>query len=528
MSAGPLDDERLRAVETCLDEARFEEAQKQLAELGGIPSLGPGVAYLTARLLFARGRIDQVALEQKLQDLLADFPDFEAARILLEAHGGVPPEAPTLRASLGVRMTESASRIVVASKRPTDLAPPASLLGSGPPPRLETPRVPSGKLSDPRYLGTATTQPVLRKVDTLPELELDLDPPRSELPTEPAPPPSDGDAPSDADTPFDVEEPRSFSKSAWDPLEAELVHQRTEAAFQGLEQLARARLDQLLAKNLPELPGFAGEAADFLGTAPISSHFAPFDLTLDSLDRLDALLSVFLPAKGRSAPYALSLLLTAYVGECVRGAGGGRWEGKLGEPERVKIERRSGEAYVPWARVKRALTDGSSLRVDAGPRPHPAAEPPERPARSGGQAKTPWDPEPWPDLALLGDLGRSLPNSVIGVWAARVAKQALDRTPSSLPAIDRYMTLITPVPGITSAAPWTRRPAVLTGAYLGEILCLHAAGRWSENDAAPGPLRYEVLMPDGSAAYPVLWTYEQLHGRARLTLRERVQQALSR
>jgi hypothetical protein len=70
---------------------------------------------------------------------------------------------------------------------------------------------------------------------------------------------------------------------------------------------------------------------------------------------------------------------------------------------------------------------------------------------------------------------------------------------------------------------------VLTGAYLGELLCLHAAGRWSENDAAPaGPLRYEVLMPDGSAAYPVLWTYEGLRGRARQTLEERLRAVLAR
>src|SRR5687767_10919824 len=124
MSSGPLEDERLRAVEACLNEARFDEAQKQLVELGS--ASGPGVAYLTARLLFERGRIDRAALLQRLQDLLVDFPEFEAARVLLEAHGGIPPEAATLRASLGVRMSGTAMRVVLASKRPTDTVPSPS------------------------------------------------------------------------------------------------------------------------------------------------------------------------------------------------------------------------------------------------------------------------------------------------------------------------------------------------------------------------------------------------------------------
>src|SRR5262249_48137580 len=154
-----LDDERLRAVETCLNEARFDDAQKHLAELGKVRGLGPGVAYLTARLLYERGRIDHAALLQRLQDLLADWPDFEAARTLLESPGGFPPEAPPLRAPLGVRMSSPASHAAPVSRRPTDPAPPPpSSAASAPPRRLETPRVP-GALSDPRYLGTATTQP---------------------------------------------------------------------------------------------------------------------------------------------------------------------------------------------------------------------------------------------------------------------------------------------------------------------------------------------------------------------------------
>jgi hypothetical protein len=526
MSVGPLDDERLRAVETSLNEARFEEAQKQLALLGSVRGLGPGVAYLTARLLFERGRIDRAALLQRLQDLLADWPDFEAARVLLEAHGGTAPEAPTLRASLGVRMAVSgAPQGELSSARPTDPAPPSSSQAAPLPPRLETPRVPAW-VSDPASLGLAATQPAAGQAPSSSALA-GLELPRSEVPTEPAPPPSDAEQGDDVR--FELEEPRPLTRSTWDPLESELVNQRTELAFQGLEKLASARLDRLLKSDLPGLQDVAGEAADFLNTASIVSHFAPFDLSVDSLERLDAVLSLFNHAPNRGAPYALTVLLTAYTGECVRGAAGGRWEGRLAKPDEARVERRSGETYVPWTRVRRALAEGASLRAEAGPRPHPAAEPPERPVRKPADPPNPWEPELWPDLKLLNELGRGLPSSVVGVWAARVAKQPLDRAPSSLAAIDRYIELLTPRPVNSVDATWARRPAVLTGAYLGEILCLHGAGRWSENDAAPaGPLRYEVLMPDGGAAYPVLWTYDQLRGRGRQTLREKVLATLAR
>jgi hypothetical protein len=550
MSVGPLEDDRLRAVEACLNEARYDDAQKQLAGLGGIRGLGPGVAYLTARLLFERGRIDHAALLQRLQDLLADWPDFEAARVLLEAHGGVPPEAPTLRASLGVRMSGAAHAAV--SKRPTEPAPRSSPGARAARARLETPRIPAW-LSDPRALGTANTQPV--RTQTPGAIQLDegdapktergsslptgpesgrgessgielgqLEPPRSERPTEPAPPPSEQEVQEGA---FELEDRRTFSRAVWDALEMELVNHRVEHAFQGLEKLASARLDRLLLSELPALPDVAGEAADFLTTAPVTSHFAPFDLSLDSIERIDAVLALFAQAPNRGSPYALTVLLTAYVGECVRGAAGGHWQGRLVEPEEARVERRSGEVYVPWARVQRALALGAPLRADAGPRPHPAAEPPERPKLTLGEPSTPWAPELWPDLTLIGEIGRALPSSVVGSWAARVAKLPLDRTPTSLPAIDRYLTLLMPHPPGSGDAAAARRPAVLTGAYVGDMLCLHAAGRWSENDAAPlGPLRYEVLMPDGTAAYPVLWTFDRLRGRGKYTLAERVKSVL--
>ena len=80
MAGGPLDDPRLREVEACLNEGRFDEAQQKLVGLGSVRALGPGVAYLTTRLLAQRGRLDALAITERMQDVLAEAPDFPEAR----------------------------------------------------------------------------------------------------------------------------------------------------------------------------------------------------------------------------------------------------------------------------------------------------------------------------------------------------------------------------------------------------------------------------------------------------------------
>jgi hypothetical protein len=66
MSGGPLTDERLGAVEAFLNEGRLEEAQQKLVALGGESDLGPGVSFLTTKLLFLRGRLDTESVRDRL------------------------------------------------------------------------------------------------------------------------------------------------------------------------------------------------------------------------------------------------------------------------------------------------------------------------------------------------------------------------------------------------------------------------------------------------------------------------------
>src|SRR5262245_20670485 len=108
MPAGPLDDARLKSVEDCLNAGRFDEAQRRLAALATVQGLGPGVAYLSARLLFHRGRLDAASVAARLRDVLSERPDFKEAKTWLET----------------VERSEAVTQ--------------------PPPARLETPRIPEG------------------------------------------------------------------------------------------------------------------------------------------------------------------------------------------------------------------------------------------------------------------------------------------------------------------------------------------------------------------------------------------------
>jgi hypothetical protein len=302
--------------------------------------------------------------------------------------------------------------------------------------------------------------------------------------------------------------------SPWDPLEAALANGKRDVVLSSLDKLAARDLDALLGQKKPRFSELAGEAAKFFARAPVTRYFAPFDLTLDSVERLDAVVALLVPPGISGGFYALRVSLSVYLGECVREASGGSWEGTLAEPETAAVTRDL-ERYLPWNEVSTALGEGLSLRKGAGPPPHPGAEPPEEIVSVVAETPTPWDPKPWPSLGEVKELTRAIASSALGVWAARCMKIPLDRTPASLRALDRYAALLNPRggdPGTTST--WVRHAAVLTGSYLGELVCLHAGGRFSENDAAPeGPLRFEVLMPDGNAVYPLLFAFERLGGK---------------
>ena len=459
MPVGPLDDARLRTIEDCLNAGRLDEAQQRLAALASVDGLGPGLAYLSARLLFHRGRLDAMSVATRLRDVLDERPDF--------------PEATQW---LG-------------------LVERSQALTQPPPAHVETPRTHGNTV--PLVLAS-------RAEASLGELDL----PRSELPTEPAPPPHPDSHPE----PLAVE-PTKATPSPWDPLELALASGKREAVLAGLDKLAARDLDSLLGQKTPRFTELAGEAANFFARAPVTRFFAPFDLTLDSVERLDAIIALLVPPGITQGYYALRVSFSAYLGECVREASGGSWQGTLAEPENASV-RRDGGTYVPWDELGRAFGAGESLRKGSGPPPHPGAEPADEAVHVVGVTPTPWEPRRWPSLSETKEMTRAITSSPLGVWAARCMKIPLDRTPASLRALDRYASLLNPRSATPASDSWVRHAAVLVGGYVAELICLHGGARFSENDASPeGPLRFEVLLPDGRAVYPMLVAYERFTGK---------------
>lgn len=460
MSGGPLTDARLGAVEACLNDGRLEEAQQKLVALGSESELGPGVNYLTTKLLFLRGRLDSESVRGRLEEVIAECPDF--------------PEAETL-----LRITN-------------------------PPPR--------------------EAQPETLRAEPLDPLET-LEPPRSEVVTEPAPPPlEDSLAPALA---IPGRRLTSERPPLWSELEVELGRAGPAQVLLGLEKLAVAHLDQLLVREVPPPRRVALEAMNFLTTAAISNQFAPFDLSLKSLKRVDALVSLFGVAAEDRMPTALSILVACYAGECIRVTRGGSWEGRVTEPDQLAV-RYGEERYAPLAHAEHAIRGDRPLRDSAGPPLHPAAEPPDPCSQRGVDPPAPWDPATWPPIEQMAELGRGLATSAIGAWTSRALRVPLDRTPQSVAGIQGYLALIRPELEGPSAKT-ERRAAVLAGAYVGELLCLHRAGRWNDTDAAEeGPLRYEVLLPDGSGVYPVLLCHQEVTGYPRQDFRHTIHLLLGR
>jgi tetratricopeptide (TPR) repeat protein len=96
MGQSPLSHPRLMAIERKLDEGALEEAQHLLAQLGDGAAFRYATAYLSTRLLFQRGHLDERGVVERLERLLEEVGDFpeafsmlEAARLgTLDRHGG--------------------------------------------------------------------------------------------------------------------------------------------------------------------------------------------------------------------------------------------------------------------------------------------------------------------------------------------------------------------------------------------------------------------------------------------------------
>jgi len=306
------------------------------------------------------------------------------------------------------------------------------------------------------------------------------------------------------------------SGSPWDEKEQRLAQGDSKAALFDFEQGLSRKLESLPARaGAEELSWAALVTARFLTESPISRHFAPYDLSLFSIARLDIALGlIYRGGVGpRTELRTRALLgLGAYSGECLRQAYAGEWVGGSADLLRMHIEGQ-GLCFSPFRDMNARLQTAAPLEIGDTPLPHPGAEPLGQRVALSVAPPTPWDPEPWAAPEQLPRLGSSLRESPVGLYCAGV-ELPLDLSFASLRSLDRYVTLLAPpLAPPDPEAGWVRRAAILVGAYMGEVLRGTRGGAWESVRGELRPEAYRLSLPGGVTALPVAAAYERLSGR---------------
>ncbi len=317
---------------------------------------------------------------------------------------------------------------------------------------------------------------------------------------------------------------RLAKDAVWEPAEIALVNGDTDAARDLLGQLVDQRLGQLAGSVAQDLPSLATVAASVLSTAPVFAHFAPWDLSLWSVARLEAAVSAL---HGRAArrestdPSSLDLLLGVYLGEALRQSHRGKWVGTAATARRAQVVCERGQWHPVELVVRRRVAGVSaSLAVETGT----AVSMPGSPAWNhrvvNPQAPpVPWVRGAWPVAATMEALGRAVPTSALALYAKQMLQQDLDRSLESLDAVDLYLDLVAnPGAPPEPAAAWAARAATLMGAYVGEVLRARLGGRWIDMVDATGPDRLRVEFPGGVRTAPVAHVLRRLDERGADTL----------
>jgi Flp pilus assembly protein TadD len=303
----------------------------------------------------------------------------------------------------------------------------------------------------------------------------------------------------------------------WDKIEIELFAGEQALASAAFERGAARELRGLVGESATDaIPLLATMAAGFFTTEPVWRHFAPFDLSLGSIARVEAVLDLLygrVPRETLSlAAYPAQVMLASYVGECLRQGYGGQWAGSLASPETVFVDANH-TRFAPFHELRLRLEQGKPLLFEG-------AE--GRNSRQSGAPivipvtpPTPWDPAQWPSPRMLPRLGLAFSQSVVELYCAEFGGGPLDRSPVGLHSLDNYVALLAPSNARPAAsARWVERTSVLIGAYLGEVLREAVGASWRAVIGPPiGPESYTLLLPDGSSTHPITRAYDRLSGR---------------
>jgi hypothetical protein len=314
------------------------------------------------------------------------------------------------------------------------------------------------------------------------------------------------------------------SSSLWLPLEHTLSSGARDVALEGLEALAKEKLDSLSLRRPADREAAGRAISEFLTLAPVFRHFGLYDLSTASLLRLDVALGLLYGSGPRAldlpgASVSLWQMSGLYLGETLRAAYAGRWQdGDDLENATLVLQ---GKEIQPFQIVRHRIAHGrhatleSALSAVLDPAPARALAGWEGARRSS--PPLPWGNRDWPGLEDLPRLGRALGHSVVAVFCASHGTPALDRTAKTLAALDRYVALVAPADlPLPEDAAWTRWLASFLGAYLGEVLCKEFGGSWVRGDG-PGPQGAAIQLA-GRRVEPLALLLATLSGGPRASL----------
>lgn len=318
------------------------------------------------------------------------------------------------------------------------------------------------------------------------------------------------------------------AREVWHPIEMALVERRLDEVLIHFEERCRDQLDQLAARDgEPSFQEIAGMAVEVLSTDPVCCSFAPFDLSLWSLDRVRALLDMLYdrsnPERTDPDDFPVILLLGSYAGQVFTRVFSAEWEGSIEHLLEARVVSDSTH-WWPFQALSLRITAQKELvwgSTSGYSRSHPGGDGNTTQCESFHPPPMPWSTGLWPEPDRIEVLGRALAHSVIGEFCARQAGAPLDGSIASLSALDQYLTLIAPSAARYDETPvWAPRIAVLVGAYLGEVLRNTAGGLWSSPAGAPlGPDAYRLLV--GATEHtPVAQVFSRLTGRILTPLSE--------
>ncbi len=319
------------------------------------------------------------------------------------------------------------------------------------------------------------------------------------------------------------EAPRAAAprRELWAAVENDLAKGHRADAIAYAEEMAAdtvRRMSRSASQSGPT--AMASVAASFLTVTPVLSSFAPYDQSLWSVRRVGAAIDVLYGADRRQRvptdDTSLVMLIGSYVGETLRLAHSGHWDGHLADVDEARVVCGS-EHWYPFRVVAARIRQGRRASIDDGLRgalADPGSPPWSMTLPNPVAPGAPWMPDAWPRPSEIARMGRSLAASPIGLYCADHARGALDLSTASLIALDTYLDLVAPRGARPDPdAAWTRRVAALVGGYVGETLRELIGGDWVFGaDVAKDAFAFKLVLKNGVDATPVAHVLERTVG----------------